>query len=100
RHWSAQIAQSDVFNKFIDYLPQYRPAIMRLIVTLLMVLVTFGTAMAPISIVVLHVVNAIAVFVAKLFDTHPSVAQIICLAITFGGVLMTCYPVLSGIVSY
>ncbi|MCE3392376.1 phage tail protein, partial [Staphylococcus aureus] len=54
----------------------------------------------PIASVVLNVVNAIAGFVAKLFETHPIVAQIIGLAITFGGVLMTWIPIIVGIVSY
>ncbi|HGH0893369.1 TPA: phage tail protein, partial [Staphylococcus pseudintermedius] len=100
RTWSEQIAQSDGFKKFIDYVQQNGPTIMSLIGNIIMVLVNFGTAMAPIASVVLNVVTAITGFVAKLFETHPIVAQIIGLAITFAGVLMTWYPVLSGIVSY
>lgn len=100
RTWSEQIAQSDGFKKFIDYVQQNGPTIMSLIGNIIMVLVNFGTAMAPIASVVLNVVNAIAGFVAKLFETHPIVAQIIGLAITFGGVLMTWIPIIVGIVSY
>ncbi|EIW3383839.1 phage tail protein [Staphylococcus pseudintermedius] len=100
RTWSEQIAQSDGFKKFIDYVQQNGPTIMSLIGNIIMVLVNFGTAMAPIASVVLNVVTAITGFVAKLFETHPIVAQIIGLAITFAGVLMTWYPVLSGIVEF
>ncbi|HDH4664508.1 TPA: phage tail protein, partial [Staphylococcus aureus] len=100
RAWSEQVAQSDGFKKFIDYVQQNGPTIMSLIGNIIMVLVNFGTAMAPIASVVLNVVNAIAGFVAKLFETHPIVAQIIGLAITFGGVLMTWIPIIVGIVSY
>ncbi|NCJ14432.1 phage tail protein [Staphylococcus pseudintermedius] len=100
RTWSEQIAQSDGFKKFIDYVQQNGPTIMSLIGNIIMVLVNFGTAMAPIASVVLNVVNAIAGFVAKLFETHPIVAQIIGLAITFGGVLMTWVPIIVGILSY
>ncbi|MCE3392175.1 phage tail protein, partial [Staphylococcus aureus] len=67
RAWSEQVAQSDGFKKFIDYVQQNGPTIMSLIGNIIMVLVNFGTAMAPIASVVLNVVNAIAGFVAKLF---------------------------------
>ncbi|QKN86248.1 putative tail length tape-measure protein [Staphylococcus virus pSp_SNUABM-S] len=100
RAWSEQVAQSDGFKKFIDYVQQNGPTIMSLIGNIIMVLVNFGTAMAPIASVVLNVVTAITGFVAKLFETHPIVAQIIGLAITFGGVLMTWIPIIVGIVSY
>ncbi|EKC6437895.1 phage tail protein [Staphylococcus pseudintermedius] len=92
RAWSEQVAQSDGFKKFIDYIQQNGPTIMSLIGNIIMVLVNFGIAMAPIGSAVLNVVTAIAEFVAKLFEAHPAVAQLVGIAITLGGALMAIIP--------
>ncbi|PCF44178.1 phage tail protein [Staphylococcus delphini] len=100
RAWSEQVAQSDGFKKFIDYVQRNGPTIMSLIGNIIMVLVNFGIAMAPIGSAVLNVVTAIAEFVAKLFEAHPAVAQLVGIAITLGGALMAIIPQIVAVGSF
>ena len=85
--WSATIAESDGFKKFIEYVQENGPVIMDLIGNIVRVLVAFGTAMAPIASVILKVVTALAGFVAKLFETHPAIARMIGVAMILGGIM-------------
>lgn len=75
--WSETIANSQGFKKFVEYMQKNGPVIMQLIGNIVRALVAFGIAMAPIASVLLRVITAIAGFVAKLFETHPAVAQVV-----------------------
>ncbi|MDW4354915.1 terminase [Staphylococcus saprophyticus] len=75
--WSETIANSQGFKKFVEYMQKNGPVIMQLIGNIVRALVAFGVAMAPIASVLLRVITAIAGFVAKLFETHPAVAQVV-----------------------
>ena len=100
REWSETLSQSEGFKKFVDYIQQNGPTIVSLIGNVIMVLVNFGVAMAPIGSAVLSVVTAITGFVAKLFETHPAIAQVIGIANTFGGVLMSLATSVIGFASF
>lgn len=100
REWSETVGQSEGFKKFIDYVQQNAPQIISLIGNIVMALVNFGVAMAPISSAVLSVVSSIAEFIAKLFETHPATAQIIGILISFGGLLMSLIPQIVGFASF
>ena len=75
--WSETVANSPGFKKFVEYMQKNGPVIMQLIGNIVRALVAFGIAMAPIASVLLKVITAIAGFVAKLFETHPAVAQVV-----------------------
>lgn len=98
--WSETVGKSEGFKRFIDYVQQNGPQIVSLIGNIIMVLVNFGTAMAPIGSSVLSVVNSVAQFIAKLFETHPAVAQLLGILISFGGLLMALIPQIVGFTSF
>lgn len=77
RAWSEQVGQSQGFKDFISYVQENGPTIMQLIGNIVKALVAFGTAMAPIASKLLDFITNLAGFIAKLFETHPAVAQII-----------------------
>lgn len=86
RAWSEQVGQSQGFKDFISYVQENGPTIMQLIGNILKALVAFGTAMAPIASKLLDFITNLAGFIAKLFETHPAVAQIIGVMGILGGV--------------
>lgn len=92
RAWSETIASSDGFKRFLDYVSQTAPKVLGLIGGLVMALVNFGIAMAPIGAAVLSVVTAFAQWIAKLFETNPAIARLLGIAITLGGILMAIIP--------
>ncbi len=92
--WSATIAASDGFQKFIEYVQTNGPTIMGLIGSIVMAIVNFGIAVAPLGQAVLQLVTAFTQWVAKMFETHPIIAQIMAVMITLLGVFMQIMPVI------
>ncbi|WP_026859348.1 phage tail protein [Jeotgalicoccus psychrophilus] len=92
REWSASIKESDGFQKFIDYIQTNGPTVVSLIGNIVMMVVNFAVAMAPIAQVVLEVVNAIIAWTAELFKTNPIVAQVIGVITTLAGIFMMLVP--------
>lgn len=84
--WSEQVGQSQGFKDFISYVQENGPTIMQFIGNIVKALVAFGTAMAPIASKLLDFITNLAGFIAKLFETHPAVAQIIGVMGILGGV--------------
>ncbi|MCS5343423.1 terminase [Staphylococcus aureus] len=84
--WSEQVGQSQGFKDFISYVQENGPTIMQLIGNIVKALVAFGTAMAPIASKLLDFITNLAGFIAKLFETHLAVAQIIGVMGILGGV--------------
>ncbi|MBJ6203665.1 terminase [Staphylococcus aureus] len=84
--WSEQVGQSQGFKDFISYVQENGPTIMQLIGNIVKALVAFGTAMAPIASKLLDFITNLAGFIAKLFETHPAVAQIVGVMGILGGV--------------
>ncbi|HDJ7650294.1 TPA: terminase, partial [Staphylococcus aureus] len=60
--------------------------IMQLIGNIVKALVAFGTAMAPIASKLLDFITNLAGFIAKLFETHPAIAQVAGVMGILGGV--------------
>lgn len=85
RQWSETVGNSEGFKKFVEYVQQNGPVIMDLIGNIVRALVAFGTAMAPIASMLLRFVTALAGFVAKLFETHPAIAQVLGVLTILGG---------------
>lgn len=92
--WSATIAASDGFQKFIEYVQTNGPTIMGLIGSIVMAIVNFGIAVAPLGQAVLEIVTAFTQWVAKMFETHPIIAQIVAVAITMLGIFMQIAPII------
>lgn len=92
--WSATIAASDGFQKFIEYVQTNGPTIMGLIGSIVMAIVNFGIAVAPLGQAVLQIVTAFTQWISKMFETHPIVAQIVAVMITLLGVFMQIMPVI------
>ncbi|HAY1260874.1 TPA: terminase [Staphylococcus aureus] len=86
RAWSEQVGQSQGFKDFISYVQENGPTIMQLIGNIVKVLVAFGTAMAPIASKLLDFITNLAGFIAKLFETHPAIAQVAGVMGILGGV--------------
>ncbi|MBJ6141317.1 terminase [Staphylococcus aureus] len=100
--WSEQVGQSQGFKDFISYVQENGPTIMQLIGNIVKALVAFGTAMAPIASKLLDFITNLAGFIAKLFETHPAVAQIVGVMGILGGVfwaLMAPIAAVSSILS-
>src|SRR5699024_3032553 len=68
------------------------PTVVSLIGNIVMMVVNFAVAMAPIAQVVLEVVNAIIAWTAELFKTNPIVAQVIGIITTLAGIFMMLVP--------
>ncbi|HCY3049802.1 TPA: terminase [Staphylococcus aureus] len=86
RAWSEQVGQSQGFKDFISYVQENGPTIMQLIGNIIKALVAFGTAMAPIASKLLDFITNLAGFIAKLFETHPAIAQVAGVMGILGGV--------------
>lgn len=97
RDWSETVGKSEGFKKFIDYVQQNGPKIMDLIGNLTMLLVNFGTAMAPIASKILDVVNAIISFTSNLFEVHPGVAKLVGIMTILGGILLAVVPTIAQV---
>lgn len=95
RNWSETVGKSEGFKKFIDYVQQNGPKIMDLIGNITMLLVNFGTAMAPIASKILDVVNAIISFTSNLFEAHPGVAKLVGIMTILGGILLAVIPTIA-----
>ncbi|WP_271401509.1 phage tail protein [Salinicoccus roseus] len=93
RNWSSTIAESRGFQNFIDYVETNGPTIISLIGNVIMMVVNFGVALAPLGQAVLNVVNNVTQFVQELLKTDPIVGQIIGVIVTLAGVLMAVIPV-------
>ncbi|PCF81439.1 phage tail protein [Staphylococcus delphini] len=85
REWSETVGKSDGFKKFVKYVEQNGPTIMKLIGDIVRILVAFGTAMAPIASALLNLIGRIADFVASLFEAHPNVARFFGILTILGG---------------
>lgn len=99
RAWSEQVGQSQGFKDFISYVQENGPTIMQLIGNIVKALVAFGTAMAPIASKLLDFITNLAGFIAKLFETHPAVAQIIGVMGILGGVFWALMAPIAAVIS-
>lgn len=95
RNWSETVGKSEGFKKFIDYVQQNGLKIVDLIGNITMLLVNFGTAMAPIASKILDVVNAIISFTSNLFEAHPGVAKLVGIMTILGGILLAVIPTIA-----
>lgn len=86
RAWSETVGNSPGFKKFVEYMRQNGPVIMKLIGNIVRALVAFGVAMAPIASALLKVVTAIAGFIAWLFKTHPAIAKVVGIGMILAGI--------------
>lgn len=97
RDWSETVGKSEGFKKFVDYVQQNGPKIMDLIGNITMLLVNFGTAMAPIASKILDVVNALISFTSNLFEAHPGVAKLVGIMTILGGILLAVVPTIAQV---
>lgn len=92
REWSAAIKESDGFQKFIDYIQTNGPTVISLIGNIVMMIVNFAIAIAPLAQKVLEVTNAIIEWLAELFKTSPIVGMVVGVITTLFGILMAIAP--------
>lgn len=92
REWSAAIKESDGFQKFIDYIQTNGPTVIGLIGNIVMMIVNFAIAIAPLAQKVLEVTNAIIEWLAELFKTSPVVGMVVGVITTLFGILMAIAP--------
>lgn len=92
--WSATIAASDGFQKFIEYVQTNGPTIMSLIGSIVMAIVNFGIAVAPLGQAILGMISGFADWVSKMLEAHPLIGQIIAIGVTLLGMFMQLAPVL------
>lgn len=96
RSWSETVGESQGFRKFIDYMQQNGPVIMRLLGNIVRLLVAFGTAMAPIASAILKVVNSIIDFTATIMENHVWVARLVGIsAILLGAIWALAVPIMA-----
>lgn len=90
--WSATIAESDGFKKFIEYVQENGPKLIQLLGNIINILINVGVAMAPLASVVLDVALAITEFIGKLTEANPIIGMIIGIIATLAGMLMALAP--------
>lgn len=90
--WSATIAESDGFKKFIEYVQENGPKLIQLLGNIINILINVGVAMAPLASVVLDVALAITEFIGKLTEANPIIGMIIGIIATLAGILMALAP--------
>lgn len=96
--WSATIAESDGFKKFIQYVQENGPKLITLMGNIIRIIIAVGTAMAPLASAVLDVAVAITGFIARLTEAHPAIGAILGVLATLAGIFMTIGPpILSAI---
>ncbi|MCY1584266.1 phage tail protein, partial [Staphylococcus pettenkoferi] len=98
--WSATIAQSDGFKKFMDYINTNGPKLITLLGNIIKIIINVGTAMAPLAAAVLDVAIAITDFIAKLTEAHPAIGILLGLIATLAGVFMTLGPPILGVIDF
>ncbi|PCF70807.1 terminase [Staphylococcus delphini] len=85
KEWSETVGKSEGFKKFVKYVEENGPVIMKLIGDIVRILVAFGKAMAPIASGLLKLIGKIAEFTAALFENHPNVARFFGILTILGG---------------
>lgn len=98
--WSATIAQSDGFKKFIDYIQENGPKLIQLLGNIINIIINVATAMAPFAAVVLDVALAITDFVESLTAAHPAIGIMLGLIATLAGIFMTLGPPIMGAIDF
>lgn len=98
--WSATIAQSDGFKKFIEYIQENGPKLIQLLGNIANIIINVATAMAPFAAVVLDVALAITDFVESLTAAHPAIGMMLGLIATLAGIFMTLGPPIMGAIDF
>ncbi|MDU2553422.1 MAG: phage tail protein, partial [Staphylococcus epidermidis] len=98
--WSATVAKSDGFKKFMDYVNTNGPKLMSLLGNLVMIIINVATAMAPLAAKVLDVAIAMTEFIKNLTAAHPAIGILLGLIATLAGVLMTLGPPILFVIDF
>lgn len=100
KQWSSTIAESDGFQKFIDYVQKNGPTVISLIGNVIMTIVNLGIALAPLGEKVLNVVDAFFEFTSALFKNNPAVGVLVGVLTTLSGVFLMILPVIIQVVAF
>lgn len=98
--WSATIAQSDGFKKFIEYVQENGPKLIQLLGNIINIIINVATAMAPFAAAVLDVAIAMTDFIEKLTEAHPAIGIMLGLIATLAGIFMTLGPPIMGAIDF
>ena len=98
--WSATIAQSDGFKKFIDYIQENGPKLIQLLGNIVNIIINVATAMAPFAAAVLDVAIAMTDFIESLTAAHPAIGIMLGLIATLAGIFMTLGPPIMGAIDF
>lgn len=98
--WSATIAQSDGFEKFIGYVQENGPKLIQLLGNIINIIINVATAMAPFAAAVLDVAIAMTDFIEKLTEAHPAIGIMLGLIATLAGIFMTLGPPIMGAIDF
>ena len=92
RTWSETVAQSDGFQKFVQYIQDNAGNMISLIGNIVMMVVNFGIALAPLGSLVLDITTKITGWIAKLLEVAPVTGLIIGVITTLTGIFMSLAP--------
>lgn len=98
--WSATIAQSDGFKKFIEYVKENGPKLIQLLGNIINIIINVATAMAPFAAAVLDVAIAMTDFIEALTEAHPAIGIMLGLIATLAGIFMTLGPPILGAIDF
>ncbi|MCI2898636.1 hypothetical protein FH128_01645 [Staphylococcus hominis] len=98
--WSATIAESDGFKKFIEYVQENGPKLIQLLGNIINIIINVATAMAPFAAAVLDVAIAMTDFIGKLTEAHPAIGIMLGLIATLAGIFMTLGPPILGAIDF
>lgn len=86
--WSATVAKSDGFKKFIAYVQENGLKLLQLLGNLVMIIINVATAMAPLASAVLDVALAVTDFIKNLTAANPIIGMMLGILATLGGAFM------------
>ncbi|MDS3837858.1 phage tail protein [Staphylococcus hominis] len=98
--WSATIAESDGFKKFIEYVQENGPKLIQLLGNIINIIINVATAMAPFAAAVLDVAIAMTDFIESLTAAHPAIGIMLGLIATLAGIFMTLGPPILGAIDF
>src|SRR5699024_3130179 len=97
REWSSTIKESDGFQQFINYIQQNGPTVISLIGNIIMTIVNFAIAIAPLAQKVLELANAFFRWTSELLKNNPIVGLVIGVLMTLFGVFQMLAPVIIAV---
>ncbi|SEI03701.1 Phage-related protein [Halobacillus karajensis] len=99
REWSSTIAESDGFQKFIQYVQENGPKVVALIGNVIKFIINLGIALAPMGAKILDIANKFISWTNSMMESHPIIGKIIAIATVLAGAFIALIPNILAVIS-